>query len=407
MAIFKQDTFTEASPPVALTSHTSNTGNSWAAGDSSGFTIIASGQLQSNNGLRGLAIGNENPAASSYWVQCVGRTVSTETSNNIGVAVRCDGNGHSTATCYVAFIDGAGNWTLQKIVGGTRSDLQSSFTQGNPIAGFSVSTNYTLRLTVTGTNPVNLVFTIDGAEKTASGGYNDSAVDRITTAGNAGLYYRGPGVSNAIIVSMTADDSTAASNNPPVVSSPVPDQGHSEAAVVSLNLSSYFSDPDAGDSLTYSITSGSLPAGLSLNANTGVISGTIQVGAAASSPYNITLRATDTAAAYVEDAIVWTVSTQSSPTISFLQSNNRHLVDAAGSPRASLTGIRYAVFNGHDVSTFTAPISGATGTNGATNGSGELTLTLSPASVSSGQNVTALFRSSDGAYLGAYNVTVD
>lgn len=407
MAIFKQDTFTEATPPVVLTSHTSNTGSGWAAGDSADFTIVASGQLQANSGHRGIALGNENPSASSYWVQCVGRTGSTEASNNFGVVARSGSSAYYIATCYVAFIDGQGNWTLERLNGGVSTHLQSSFTQGNPIAGFAPGTNYTLRMTITGSNPVNIVVSINGSNVTASGGYNDSSVDRVTAAGNVGLYYRGPGVSNAVIVSMTADNSTSASNNPPVVSTPIPDQGHSEGAVVSLNLSSYFSDPDPGDSLSYSITSGSLPTGLSLNSSTGVVSGTIQVGAATGSPYNITFRATDTAAAFVQDSIVWTVSTQSSPTISLLQSNNRHLVDAAGSPRASLTGIRYAVFNGHDVSTFTSPISGATGTNGATNASGEMTLTLSPASVSSGQNVTVLLRSSDGAYIGTCNVTVD
>ena len=53
-------------------------------------------------------------------------------------------------------------------------------------------------------------------------------------------------------------------------------------------------DPDAGGTVTYAVTSGSLPTGLSLAANSGVISGT--AGAVASdTTYNFTVTATDNA----------------------------------------------------------------------------------------------------------------
>ena len=49
--------------------------------------------------------------------------------------------------------------------------------------------------------------------------------------------------------------------------------GETGSAITSIDLDNFFSDPDVGDTLTYSVTSGSLPAGLSLDGNTGVISG--------------------------------------------------------------------------------------------------------------------------------------
>ena len=51
----------------------------------------------------------------------------------------------------------------------------------------------------------------------------------------------------------------------------IADQSANEGQAFSLNVSSHFAAPAAGDALTFSAT---LPAGLSINAHTGVISGT-------------------------------------------------------------------------------------------------------------------------------------
>jgi hypothetical protein len=48
-----------------------------------------------------------------------------------------------------------------------------------------------------------------------------------------------------------------------------------------------------GDTVTYSVTSGALPSGLSLNTSTGVISGTGTNDVAAATSYNFTITATD------------------------------------------------------------------------------------------------------------------
>ena len=59
------------------------------------------------------------------------------------------------------------------------------------------------------------------------------------------------------------------------------------------------SDPDTSGSVTYSVASGSLPSGLSLNSSTGVISGTSSDNFGT---YSITIRATDAGGNYVDRA---------------------------------------------------------------------------------------------------------
>ncbi|NJR64518.1 MAG: tandem-95 repeat protein [Leptolyngbyaceae cyanobacterium CRU_2_3] len=61
-------------------------------------------------------------------------------------------------------------------------------------------------------------------------------------------------------------------NNNPTVTNPISNQSATEDIFFGLNISSYFSDSDISDTLTYSATN--LPDGLTLNAATGVISGT-------------------------------------------------------------------------------------------------------------------------------------
>ena len=51
----------------------------------------------------------------------------------------------------------------------------------------------------------------------------------------------------------------------------IPDQSGYEGQAFALNVSSHFAAPAAGDALTFSAT---LPTGLSIDAHTGIISGT-------------------------------------------------------------------------------------------------------------------------------------
>ena len=79
----------------------------------------------------------------------------------------------------------------------------------------------------------------------------------------------------------------AGGNNPPGVTNPGP-QTNDEGDTVSLQIGA---TDDPGDTLAYSATG--LPANLSINSNTGLISGTVASGAAASSPYSVTVSVSD------------------------------------------------------------------------------------------------------------------
>lgn len=78
-------------------------------------------------------------------------------------------------------------------------------------------------------------------------------------------------------------------NDAPVFSGTIPDQNSQLGMLFSLDVSSYFIDPD-GDSLSYSVSGA--PAVLSINAS-GVISGTPDLATVGNSPFNITVTATD------------------------------------------------------------------------------------------------------------------
>ena len=73
----------------------------------------------------------------------------------------------------------------------------------------------------------------------------------------------------------------------------------------SINLSAGATDLD-GDTLTYAATN--LPAGLSINASTGLITGTIAYTAATSSPYAVSITVRDGATVDATDTFSWTVT---------------------------------------------------------------------------------------------------
>jgi hypothetical protein len=82
--------------------------------------------------------------------------------------------------------------------------------------------------------------------------------------------------------------SFAAGNTPPTVNA-VADQSNAEGDAVSLQVVA--SDADVGDTLSYALSGA--PAGLGIDAGSGLISGTIAAGAAASSPYTATVDVSD------------------------------------------------------------------------------------------------------------------
>ncbi len=98
-------------------------------------------------------------------------------------------------------------------------------------------------------------------------------------------------------------------NTAPIVGGTVPNQiNQDDDLITAVDVTSYFSDPD-GDTLTY--TASNLPAGLSLDLNTGLITGTIDNSASqggSAGAYMVTISATDDNGASVSTTMTWTVT---------------------------------------------------------------------------------------------------
>jgi Domain of unknown function (DUF4347)/Bacterial Ig domain/Putative Ig domain/Bacterial cadherin-like domain len=98
------------------------------------------------------------------------------------------------------------------------------------------------------------------------------------------------------------------------VATVIGDKASLDGAVITTNIAPFFSDIDA-DTLSFSISAGELPSGLTLNASTGQISGTIdnqasQGGNVPGQPgvYSVTIQVTDTSGATASSTFTWSVS---------------------------------------------------------------------------------------------------
>ena len=97
-------------------------------------------------------------------------------------------------------------------------------------------------------------------------------------------------------------------NDAPVENGASADQASIDGQMITpVDASGWFSDSDAGDSLTFD-DGGSLPPGLSINPTTGIISGTIDVHASSGGPYTVSITATDTSGAATTATIRWDVT---------------------------------------------------------------------------------------------------
>jgi hypothetical protein len=85
----------------------------------------------------------------------------------------------------------------------------------------------------------------------------------------------------------------------------------------SVSTSVAATDPDAGATITYSVYSGALPTGLSLNSNTGAITGT-SPNVSSDTTYNFTLRVTDNAGNTADRAFSMIILTGVPPTVDYL-----------------------------------------------------------------------------------------
>ncbi len=98
---------------------------------------------------------------------------------------------------------------------------------------------------------------------------------------------------------------TVTGTNDAPVSTPIAAQSNDDADPVTLDVSGNFSDPDASDILEFSATG--LPAGLTIDPVTGIISGTIDNSASVTGPYSVTITATDPSGATTSQTFNWII----------------------------------------------------------------------------------------------------
>jgi len=185
--------------------------------------------------------------------------------------------------------------------GGSCSYSLAPSAQAASSAGESLSATLTTQTgcAVSASDDVSWI-TITGSPGTGSGPVNYT-VDKNTTAAPR------PGT---ITVNGETLVVTQGANQVPSFGTP-PNPSHNEGAAVNFSVTA--SDPES-DILTYSIASGTLPAGVSLNAGTGAFTGTIDTGASLNSPYTLTVAANDGVNPAVNaPAFTWTISTGSNP----------------------------------------------------------------------------------------------
>ncbi|MDZ7788660.1 MAG: putative Ig domain-containing protein [Halofilum sp. (in: g-proteobacteria)] len=84
------------------------------------------------------------------------------------------------------------------------------------------------------------------------------------------------------------------------------DRSSDDGEAISIDSSTAFADADASDTLTYSVTD--LPPGLSIDTNTGGISGTIDFDASTGGPYAVTVTVDDGNGGSESAGFTWTVN---------------------------------------------------------------------------------------------------
>jgi len=181
----KIDTFTRGAD-VALESHTSDSGGTWTGCNTTQFQVLAATddavlETTASNLVNYIACGSETITSADYWSEITGHTGTTSSAERIGPGVRfSSGNG------YALILYGTGDVEIRRYTANSPTTIST-----NPvyyhIPDFSITTDYTLRIEITGTSIVGYVngtqrLTSTDATYSAAGSTGFVAVSGNTTA---------------------------------------------------------------------------------------------------------------------------------------------------------------------------------------------------------------------------------
>ena len=175
-------------------------------------------------------------------------------------------------------------------------------------------------------------------------------------------------------------------NDAPIVTPSVagepalPGQRDQDGDRVELNVSAPFSDID-GDVLTFTATG--LPDGLSIDPQTGIITGTLPPGTSANGPFNVTITASDSDGASVSTSFVWTVDnlapiSKGIADVSFNDNTSVSYSTAGGFEDPDLDGLTYSAQGlpaGLTIDVNTGIISGTLDSSASVDGPYQITVT--------------------------------
>jgi len=283
--------------------------------------LAASGANDFNLNITGLtttAIFDKEYSSGSYSIVSSGNdaTIDIYAYNAAGVLV-----GYTSTKAFTA----SGGFNKMVIIGGTNGDVLG-FTYKKTITTTAATAEITAGAVVYSVTPSALPKIDDSLTLT---GANFASDVTVTFSSTTGVYTSTQAKSvvrsNATTLIVTRPDNFPIANSPytitvsnPTVQNPVGSNAHilansvtagvapvwvtgsvlSYTAGTSTTLTLSATDADAGSDIDYNIVTGTLPTGLSLNGETGVISGT-----PSTSQQIVTFRATDQGGNFVDKAI--------------------------------------------------------------------------------------------------------